>query len=114
MLIKANMNKIFSAPNAAILVACLAWLLAYYAALFALGDPKPVDPDSPADTIRFEKQIKTKNTVVITALVFSIVLSFIPFILSYRRWKNAKIRFSFSLIVSSSYLGIAAYYYLTT
>jgi len=107
------MKKIVTARNLAILLACLAWLVAYYAALFALGDPKSVDPSSPVDNIRFEKQIQKKDIVVRTALVFSIIFAVSPYILAFRKWREAKIRFTFSLLICSSYLGSAAYYILT-
>jgi len=106
------MKKIVTAPNLAILLACLAWLIAYYAALFALGDPKPIDPSSPGDNIRFEKQIQIKDAVVRTALVLSIIFAVSPYILAFREWRRAKIRFTFSLLIGSSYLGSAAYYIL--
>jgi hypothetical protein len=106
------MKKIVSAPNLAILLACLAWLVGYYGALFALGDPKPVDPSSPGDNIRFERLIQEKMMIVRTALGLSVVFAISPYILAFRRWSQAKIRFTFSLLICSSYLGSAGYYVL--
>jgi len=107
------MKKIISVPNLAVVLACLAWLIAYYSALFALGDPKPADPNSPADIIRFEEQIQEKDMVVKTALVSSIILAVCPYILAFRRWKNARIRYSLSLLICSLFLGSVVYFILT-
>jgi len=108
------MKKISSAPNLAVVLACLAWLMAYCAAMIALADPKPAAPNSPADTIRFQEQIQGKDAVVKTGLVLSVISAVIPYILAFRRWKTAKIRYSLSLLICTLYLGLAVYIVLTT
>ena len=107
------MKKVFSPPNFAIGLACFAWIIAYYAALVALGDLKPADPNLPADKIRFEQQIQKKDINVKTSLAISIIFAVGPYFLAFKRWKNAKIRFSLSLLICSPYLGAAVYLILT-
>ncbi len=108
------MKKIVSVPNMAILLACLAWLIAFFGASFAIGDPRPADPNSPADIARLEKQIQEKDIVVKTAMVLSVILAVSPYILAFRRWRTARIRFSLALLICTSYLGSAVYFIMTT
>ena len=108
------MKKILSIPNLAILLSCLSWLVLYYGGLYALGDPKPIDPNDPDDRIRFEKQIQKKDIVVRTALILSAVFAIVPYFLALNRWQSAKIRFSISMVISSIYLGSTMYYFLIT
>jgi hypothetical protein len=107
------MKKIISAPNIAILLACMAWMIAYFAASYAIGDLKRPDPNSPSDVARFEEQVKQKNTIIRTSLVLSIIFTLSPYMLVFRRWRTAKIRFSLALLISTSYLGSALYLILT-
>jgi hypothetical protein len=109
-----QMKKIFSTPNLSILFACLAWFIMYFAALSALGDPKPVDPSIPNDEIRFEKQIEKKDLLVKSAMILSIVFAISPYLLAFRRWGKAKIRFSLSMVISLIFFGMSAYYIFVT
>jgi uncharacterized membrane protein YhaH (DUF805 family) len=104
------MKNIISRPNIAILLACLAWVITYYTALFALGDLKRADPNSSSDVARFEEQVKMKDTVIRISLALSTILAISPNILAFRRWRTARIRLSLALLISTSYLGLDVYY----
>jgi hypothetical protein len=108
------MRRIASIPNIAVLLACLAWLVAFFGGMVALGDPRPVNPDSAQDIGRFEREIQQKDRSVKTALVLSVVLSACPFVLAFRRWRMAKIRFLLAFLISATYLGSAVYYVMIT
>jgi hypothetical protein len=108
------MRRIASIPNIAVLLACLAWLVAFFGGMVALGDPRPVNPDYAQDVGRFEKEIQQKDRFVKAALVLSVVLAACPFALAFRSWRTAKMRFLLAFLISTTYLGSAVYYVLIT
>ena len=100
---KSIFKRLEASPNLAIAFALTAWIVFYFAATFALGDPRPPEPGSEKDAMRFANQLSFKVTVVRVAVALSFLIAALPYIQAFLGWSKAKVRFSLSVCISSAY-----------